>query len=109
MVPEGFLYPVSKGLSSNSNSSETGIVETVTATATVKNQKTSHWFLCYKFVKKITVAQPSESPIKRSVKPASTKYCHVTQETRDNVNKVPILSCYGTVYKSWENANKIFG
>jgi hypothetical protein len=34
--------------------------QSVTATATIKNQKTSHWFLCYKFVKGIIVAHPSE-------------------------------------------------
>jgi hypothetical protein len=42
------------------NSTEESVTETVTATVTVKNQKTRHWFLCYKFVKLIIVAQPSE-------------------------------------------------
>jgi hypothetical protein len=27
---------------------------------TVENQKTSHWFMCYKFVKRVIVAQRSE-------------------------------------------------
>jgi hypothetical protein len=43
------------------NTSEEPITEAVTATATFKNQKTSHWFMCYKSVKGIIVAQSSES------------------------------------------------
>jgi hypothetical protein len=30
------------------------------------------------------VAQQSEGPVKRIVKPASTNYCHITKYTRDN-------------------------
>jgi hypothetical protein len=37
-----------------------GTVQTVTATATVKNQKRSHWFICYKSAQWIILAQPSE-------------------------------------------------
>jgi hypothetical protein len=36
---------------SGNNSSEEPLTEIITATARVKNQKTSHWFLWYKFVK----------------------------------------------------------
>jgi hypothetical protein len=45
-VPEQFRSYRSAGSQSVKNSSE----EPVTETATVKNQKTSHWFMCYKSV-----------------------------------------------------------
>jgi hypothetical protein len=35
-----------------------------TVTVTVKNHKTSHWFLCYKFIKGLIVVQPSETVTK---------------------------------------------
>jgi hypothetical protein len=59
--------------------------ETVTATATVKNQKTSLWFMCYRSVQWIIVAQSSKGPIKRSVKQR-----RVTQATRDNILRVAL-------------------
>jgi hypothetical protein len=57
-----------------------------TVTATVKNQKRSHWFLRYKFVKWIIVAQPRKGPINRNVLNRRQKvFCHVAQATRDNI------------------------
>jgi hypothetical protein len=35
----------------------------VPATVSVKNQKKSHWFMCYRFVQQINVAQSSERSI----------------------------------------------
>jgi hypothetical protein len=76
------------------NGSEEPVTGPVATTATVKNQKTIHWFLCYKFVNLIIVAKPTDGPIKQSVKPASTSYCCVPQATRDNIQGVPGGMCH---------------
>jgi hypothetical protein len=56
----GWLTEICTVQFSGNNSWEEPATETVTVTATVKNQKTSLWFMCYRFVWWIIVAQPSE-------------------------------------------------